>query len=108
MSCVNDNPTPPSFTCLLEIVNDVRSGAPVMLTVRKVLCQLDGALAQFGDDTVTLLSAELVNKSLDVTDVCDEIENICKNPNLDPAVSAMNPVIAELLKILLQLLLTRL
>lgn len=47
MSCVYE-PEPVSFPCILETLRDFRNGEVTSTTIRKVLKQVDSAVAAFG------------------------------------------------------------
>mgnify|MGYP006370991091 FL=1 len=67
MSCVYEA-EPLSFSCVLSAIGDVRNGTVTADTVRKILKQIDSAVAQFGMPKpvgVSSLSDEEVLTSLE-------------------------------------------
>lgn len=82
MSCVYD-PEELSFPCIMEIINDVRSGNVSTTTVRKVLKQVDSGLAKFSSPPSTL-------SVLDEDEICDELEALANNQADRADVGAMS------------------
>lgn len=87
MSCVYEA-EPVSFSCVLAVVNDVRTGAVTVDTVRKILKQVDSGLAQFGQRQPVGVS------SLAEDDLLASIEQQC----------SMKGDVIEYIKLLPQLL----
>jgi len=96
MSCVY-TPEPVSIPCIIEIINDFRTGQPVVNTIRKIMKQVDSGLALFGKPDSTILPL-----STDLTELVNSLEQTVGE--LDD-VTAMNPIwLTILIAILKELL----
>lgn len=83
---------PVSFSCVLDVVNDVRTGEISTETARKILKQVDAGLAQFGKPN------PIGYKSMAETDLLNEVESKCTVGSAD------ENILVDLLPLLLQLL----
>ena len=91
MSCVYEA-EPVSFSCVLDVVNDVRTGNVTTETARKILKQVDSGLAQFGKPKPIGLT------NIEEIELLDAIESRCSME------SKGTDILVDLLPLLLQLL----
>ena len=96
MSCVYEA-EPVSFSCILDVVSDVRSGKVTVETARKIIKQVDGGLAQFG------MPKPVGYKALPEEDLLKEVEDQCKVEGIDwsSKLAQMLPLLMQLLQIVL-------
>lgn len=96
MSCVYPQETV-SIPCLIEVINEVRSGTITTVTIRKALKQVDTGLALFGKP-----SGDIVTLSADLPGLVDQLEDALVETDVTSAATPIWLVI--LLAILKQLL----
>lgn len=96
MSCVYEA-EPVSFSCILDVVSDVRKGTVTVETARKIIKQVDGGLAQFG------MPKPIGYKALPEEDLLKEVEDQCKVEGIDwsSKLTQMLPLLLQLLQIVL-------
>lgn len=96
MSCVYEA-EPVSFSCILDVVNDVRSGKVTTETARKIIKQVDAGLAQFG------LPKPIGVRALPQDELLSEVENMCSVEGIDwsAKLAQMLPLLLQLLQIIL-------
>lgn len=96
MSCVYEA-EPVSFSCILDVVSDVRSGKVTVETARKIIKQVDGGLAQFG------MPKPVGFKALPEEDLLTAVEDACKVEGIDwsSKLVQMLPLLMQLLQIVL-------
>lgn len=90
MTCLNETSSV-EFSCVLEIVRDVRAGKINATMVRKILKQADAALSQLAPDEAAVLSAMTTNEQ-SAEDICDILEAQATEPSVQ-----MSPLLATLL-----------
>ena len=86
-----------SFSCILDVVSDVRKGTVTTETVRKIIKQIDGGLAQFG------MPKPVGVKALPEDELLSQVENMCTVEGIDwsAKLAQMLPLLLQLLQILL-------
>lgn len=96
MSCIYEA-EPVSFSCILDVVSDVRKGTVTVETARKIIKQVDGGLAQFG------MPKPVGVKALPEEDLLTMIEDQCKMEGIgwSSKLAQMLPLLMQLLQIIL-------
>jgi len=95
MACVYEA-EPVSFSCVLDVVSDIRAGSVSTLTARKVLKQVDAGIAQFGRPPVGM--AALSEEAL-----LDAIEGCCvvEGSSASDKITELLPLLIQLLKLIM-------
>lgn len=96
MSCMYEA-EPLSFSCVLSAIGDVRNGTVTADTIRKILKQIDSAVAQFG------MPKPVGVKALPEDELLSQVENMCTVEGIDwsAKLAQMLPLLLQLLQILL-------
>ncbi len=89
---------PVSFECILSAVNDMRSANFSATTIRKVIKQVDNALASVAGDDADISIA--VAQGGDLESLCDQVEASCQPSEVSAL--GVSPLLASLLIALLK------
>lgn len=65
-----------SFECILSAIMDIRNGNLGLITIRKLLKQVDNALSTVAGDEADMSISGF--GSTDILALCDEVESFCK------------------------------
>lgn len=86
-----------SFACILSAVSDIRNGNFSVNTIRKLIRQVDNALAITAGDSG---SVALAAAPEGISELCDAVEQNCSADSV--SATAINPLLASLLLALLK------
>ena len=85
-----------SFSCVLDVVNDVRTGNITTETARKILKQVDSGLAQFGRPDPVGVAA------MSEDELLNQIESKCVVQGTANVVVTLLPLLIKLLEIVIK------
>lgn len=85
-----------SFSCVLDVVNDVRTGNITTETARKILKQVDAGLAQFGRPDPVGVAA------MSEDELLNQIESKCVVQGTANVVVTLLPLLIKLLEIVIK------
>lgn len=92
-----------SFECILSAINDIRGGNFGVLTVRKLMLQVDNALSNIAGEPADITLAAAAPG--DLLALCDQVEASCRPTEVSAL--GVSPILVSLLIALLKAALER-